>query len=77
MWSIKTEATSVQPVDHKPIWGEISVKLHRGAVAQLGCMVVSFGYGVFLFGYGLFIQVWSFHFGMLLFSFGYALFIRV
>ena len=32
--------------------GEISVKITQGdAVAQLGCMVYSFGYGVFLFGY--------------------------
>ena len=51
-------------------------KLHRGAVAQLGCTVYSFGYGVFLFGYGLFIRVWSFHLGMV-FSFGYGLFIWV
>ena len=28
-------------------------KLHSGAVAQIGCTVFSFGYGVgFLFGYG-------------------------
>ena len=34
-------------------WGETVSKLHRGAVAQLGCTVYSFGYGVFLFGYDL------------------------
>ena len=43
-------------------------KLHSGPVAQLGCMVFSFGYS-------LFIWVWSFHLGMV-FSFAYGLFIR-
>ena len=48
-------------------------KLHRGAVAQLGCTVYSFGYGVFLFGYGIFIRVWSFHSGMVyIASFGHG-----
>ena len=74
------------------LYGGRSVsKLHRGAVAQLGCTVYSFGYGVFLFGYGLFIPVWSFHLGThfllgyipsshfgiytLFFKFGYPVFI--
>ena len=52
-------------------------KLHRGAVAQLGCihlgMVCFYLRMVFLFGYGLFIQVWSFHSGMVyIASFGHG-----
>ena len=45
-------------------------KLHSGPVAQLGCMVFSFGYSLFIWvWYGLFIRAWSFHLGMV-FSFG-------
>ena len=52
-------------------------KLHSGPVAQLGCMVFSFGYSLFIWvWYGLFIRAWSFHLGMV-FSFGHGLFICI